>query len=91
MFFLKWYYYVRQRDKCHEWKCQPEKFMSPELERHEIILGSMSLMVVSSMSGLISWYAANDGRYLKLYYRLDEYGYIWLFLQAPIVFMYQVS
>lgn len=88
---LKWYFYVRQRDKSHEWKCQPGKFLSPELELHEIIFGSISLMVVSVITGFISWYAANDGRYLKVYYRADEFGWIWFFLQIPLVFMYQVS
>lgn len=41
--FLHWYYYVRQRDRPEEWKCQPTKWLSPELERHEILLGSLSL------------------------------------------------
>ncbi|XP_055299710.1 lathosterol oxidase-like [Sitodiplosis mosellana] len=87
--FLHWYFYVRQRDKSHEWKCQPEIFMSPELERHEMLFGSLSLGVVSFLTGCISWYAANDGKYLKIYYRADEYGWLWFFLQIPIVFMYQ--
>lgn len=87
---IKWYFYVRQRDKSHEWKCQPEKFLTPELERHEIITGSLSLAVVSILTGTITWYAANDGHYLTVYYRIDDYGWIWFFLQIPIVFIYQV-
>lgn len=81
---------MRQRDKSHEWKCQPEKFLTPELERHEIITGSLSLAVVSMLTGTITWYAANDGTYLTVYYRVDDYGWIWFFLQIPIVFIYQV-
>lgn len=90
IYLKKWYFYVRQRDTSHEWKCQPEKFLTPELERHEIITGSLSLTMVSILTGTITWYAANDGHYLTIYYRADEYGWIWFFLQIPIVFIYQV-
>lgn len=89
--FLQWYFYVRQRDKSHEWKCQPGKFLTPEMERLEIIIGTCSLSIVSTITGIIAWYAANDGRYLKVYYQPDEYGWIWFFLQIPVVFVYQVS
>lgn len=81
---------MRQRDKSHEWKCQPEKFLTPELERHEIITGSLSLAAVSILTGTITWYAANDGHYLTVYYRVEDYGWVWFFLQIPIVFIYQV-
>lgn len=87
----KWYFYVRQRDKSHEWKCQPTKFLPPDVERHEIMLGSLSLFCVSILTGFIAWYAANDGKYLTIYYKFDEYGWIWLFLQIPVTFMIQVS
>lgn len=88
---FKWNFYVRQRDKSHEWKCQPDKFLTPEVERHEILFGSMSLFVVSVLSGFISWYAANDGKYLTIYYQADEYGWLWFFLQIPVVFIFQVN
>lgn len=39
----------------------------------------------------MSWYAANGGTLLKVYYRCNEYGWLWFFLQVPIVFMYQVG
>lgn len=81
---------MRQRDKSHEWKCQPGKFATPELARYEIICGSSSLLVASSLSGAIAWYAANDGKYCTVYYRADEYGWIWFFLQIPVIFIYQV-
>lgn len=60
------------------------------MERHEIITGSLSLGVVSILTGTITWYAANDGTYLTVYYRIEDYGWIWFFLQIPIVFIYQV-
>ncbi|XP_031783360.1 uncharacterized protein LOC103317946 isoform X1 [Nasonia vitripennis] len=40
---LHWYYCVRRHDKAEKWKCQPYKWLSTALERHEIMLGVFSL------------------------------------------------
>lgn len=91
-FFLsKWYFYIRQRGNAHQWKCQPEKFLTPELEMHEIILGTISLFCNSFVTGTIAWYAVNNGKYLTIYYEAGEYGWWWFFLQIPVVFIYQVK
>lgn len=87
---LQWYFYVKQRDNSQEWKCQPNKFLAPDVERHEILLGSLSLFCVSVLTGIISWYAANDGKYLTIYYKPNEYGWSWFFLQIPVTFIIQV-
>ena len=88
--FLHWYYYVRQRDRPEEWKCQPTKWLSPELERHEILLGSLSLFFGSILSGIISCYIMNGGD-TYVYYDYSQYGYIWAVLQWPVIFMWQVN
>jgi len=86
--FLHWYYYVRQRDRPEEWKCQPNKWMSPELERHEILFGAASLLLGSILSGVLSCYVANDG-WTRIYYGVSEYGWVWYFLQWPVTFIWQ--
>jgi hypothetical protein len=85
----QWYYYVKQRDKSEEWKCQPHTWLSPELERHEILLGSLSLLVTSFISAVITCYVRNGG-WSTIYYEFDEYTWIWWFLQWPVIFIYQV-
>jgi len=87
--FLHWYYYVGQRDRSHEWKCQPNKFLTPDSERFEIFIGSLSLVFGSAISAAISTYIANGGPGTKVYFQPGEFGYIWLVLQIPLVFMYQ--
>ncbi|XP_035215092.1 methylsterol monooxygenase 1-like isoform X2 [Stegodyphus dumicola] len=42
--FLQWYFYVRQRDRPEEWKCQPKKFLSWEDEKHGILLGTACML-----------------------------------------------
>lgn len=90
-FFFQWYYYVNRRDRPQEWKCQPEKFLSPEVELHEIFVGGFSMLIMSCLSGILSCYAMNNGRLLTLYYRWDEYGWWWFFGQILVIFLYQVS
>ncbi|XP_044258866.1 delta(7)-sterol 5(6)-desaturase erg31-like isoform X2 [Tribolium madens] len=86
--FLHWYFYVRRRDRAEDWKCQPKKWLSPELERHEIILGSLTLFLNASTSGLLACYIANGG-YSTVYYNVADYGWLWFFLQWPVIFIYQ--
>ncbi|XP_039441513.2 uncharacterized protein LOC120422197 [Culex pipiens pallens] len=87
--FIHWYYYVNRRDRPQEWKCQPEKFLSPEVELHEIFVGGFSMLIMSCLSGILSCYAMNNGRLLTLYYRWDEYGWWWFFGQILVIFLYQ--
>lgn len=86
--FIHWYYYVRQRSKPEEWKCQPQKWLSPELERDEIKWGSITLFLNASTSAFLSCYIANGG-YSTVYYTLFERGWIWFLLQFPVLFIYQ--
>lgn len=87
--YFQWYFYVRQRDRAEEWKCQPKKFMSPELELHEIIFGSATLFLNSTLTATIACYISNGG-YSTIYYNLTEYPIWWLILQFPLIFIYQV-
>lgn len=86
--FLHWYYYVRQRDNAEEWKCQPKKFLSPELERHEMLLGSFCLLIGSTVSAFISCYIMNGGN-TKIYYDVNEHGWLWYFASWPAVYIWQ--
>ncbi|XP_033225909.1 lathosterol oxidase-like [Belonocnema kinseyi] len=85
--FLHWYFYVHQRDRAEEWKCQPKKWLPPELERHEIIVGSFSLLLTSTLSACLACYIYNGGP-SKVYYSFFDYGWYWWFLQWPVVFLY---
>jgi len=87
--FLHWYYYVRQRYRPQDWKCQPKQWLSPSLERHEIAVGSLSLVFGSAISAAVSTYVKNGGSAIKLHVSPMEHGLLWLLLQIPLVFAYQ--
>ena len=80
---------MRQRDRPEDWKCQPTKWLSPELEMHEIKIGCISLLLGSLISGFFSCYVSNGG-WTTLYYDISKYGWFWFFAQIPIIFIWQV-
>lgn len=86
----QWYFYYRQKDNPGEWKCQPNRWLTPELERHEIKWGSITLLVTNSISAIIAAWIINGG-WSMVYYKIDEYGLLWFFLQWPTVFLVQAS
>ncbi|XP_049870190.1 uncharacterized protein LOC126369673 [Pectinophora gossypiella] len=85
--FLHWYFYVRQRDRAEEWKVQPNKWLTPELERDEILMGTIALSVTGTFSAFLACYILN-GNPSTVYYQFDEYGWLWFFLQFPVIFIY---
>ncbi|KAK3922518.1 putative Delta(7)-sterol 5(6)-desaturase [Frankliniella fusca] len=86
--FLHWYFYVRQRASAAEWKCQPNSWLSTDLELHEIKLGSLSLLCTGSFSSVLACWIYNGG-WSSVYYDWDAYGAAWFFLQVPVIFLYQ--
>ena len=83
-------YYVNRRDKPEEWKCQPYQWLPKELEIHEIVVGAFSLALGSFISASVACWVMNDG-YSKIYFDPAEHGYLWLILQLPIIFIWQVN
>ncbi|XP_037073673.1 delta(7)-sterol 5(6)-desaturase-like [Pollicipes pollicipes] len=86
--FLHWYYYRMRRDSAHEWKCQPEKWLPPDLEWHEIKYGSTSLMIGNTLSSLLVCWVLNGG-YSTIYYHVADFGWTWWLLSWPVVFIWQ--
>lgn len=80
---------MRQRDKAQEWKCQPNTWLSPELERHEIYVGSFSLVIGSALSAVFASHIINGG-WSMVYYDFSDYPLWWTILQIPAIFIYQV-
>jgi len=84
--FLHYYYYVRQREDPHSWKCQPNKWLSSTEELHEVVVGWFSLTLGSALSaGLATW--VSNGGYTSLYYQPGQYGLVWALLELPLVFV----
>lgn len=89
-FSFQFWYYVKQRENAKEWKCQPNHWLSPKLELHEITVGFFSLNIGAFISACLACWVMNDG-YSKLYFNISDYGYLWFLLQWPAIFIMQVN
>lgn len=86
--FLHWWWYVRQRDNPETWKCQPKQWLSQELQKHAIKAGSKNIGIGSMIFGSVACYISNGG-YTTLYTEWDEYGWPYLIISVPLIFLYQ--
>jgi len=84
--YLHMKYYVGQRDKAHEWKCQPNNWLPRKDEIHEMVVGWFSLTLGSVLSaGLATWIF--NGGYTSLYFEFGKHGLLWSLLEFPLVFI----
>jgi len=79
-------YYILQKDKPQDWKCQPNKWLSSKDELHEILVGWFSLTIGSVLSSCLATWVMNGG-YTTIYYKFAQYGYLWTILELPVVFL----
>lgn len=86
--FLHFYYYVNQRSTARDWKCQPDHWLPANLEIHEIVVGAFSLAIGSFLSSILACWIINDG-WSTVYFDPKEYGYAWLLIQVPFIFIWQ--
>eukprot|EP00091_Calanus_sinicus_P021206 TRINITY_DN6170_c0_g1_i1.p1 TRINITY_DN6170_c0_g1~~TRINITY_DN6170_c0_g1_i1.p1 ORF type:complete len:380 (+),score=74.40 TRINITY_DN6170_c0_g1_i1:118-1257(+) len=84
--YLHLTYYVGKKDSPHEWKCQPNKWLSSKEEIHEIIVGWFSLTIGSALSAALATWVMNGG-YTSIYYDFGKHGLLWSLLELPIVFV----
>ena len=83
-------YYVLRRDRPEEWKCQPYHWLPKDLEIHEMCVGAFSLAIGSFISSTMACWIMNGG-WTSIYFDHKEHGYLWLLLQTPLVFIWQVK
>jgi len=86
--YLQYAYYIKRKDQAHEWKCQPTRWLTPENERHEILMGSFNMFLGGSISGLAATWVLNGGP-STMYFSPGEHGYVYLAASTVLVFLFQ--
>jgi lathosterol oxidase len=79
-------YYVRRRDDAATWKCQPERWLKPELQREAALLSTFNLTLGGTLTGLLI-YAIAKGLPMPLYYDVAEYGWPYTIASAALLFV----
>ncbi|XP_013397329.1 lathosterol oxidase-like [Lingula anatina] len=85
--YFQYFYYIKRREQSEEWKCQPNKFLTKENERHEFIAGSVNMACGATVSGILACFILNGG-YSTLYYSASERGWLYFVLSGPIYYLY---
>jgi lathosterol oxidase len=70
-------YRLLGRDRAEQWKCQPRRYLSPELSRQQLLMGTFNMTAASVASGLLCDAVVNGGRtaiYLDWHERGLAYG-----------------
>ena len=67
--FLQLYYYEMQRNQPEKWKCQPHRFLTRSNELHEIVVGTINLVIAG-------------GRYMRVAdtvvpHNINHYDQVW--------------
>lgn len=65
-------YYKRRRDRAHEWKLQPKRFLKDDLVRHSFKLGGFNIIIGGIVGGTFSWHVVNGG-WSTLYFDLARW------------------
>lgn len=81
-------YYVRRRHEPETWKCQPKRFLSPELARHAMKLGTLNLAIGGFLSGTLI-YAVGHGFEMPVYFQVAERG--WAYTLGSTVFLFVLA
>lgn len=86
--WLQWYYYIKRRHEPETWKCQPNRFLTPENERHEILMGGTNMIIGAILSGVVATWIINGG-YCTLYFNIGEKGWLYLVESTVLLFLIQ--
>ena len=54
-----------------------------------MVIGLFSLTIGNVLSAAVACWILNGG-YTTMYYGMGDKGYLWWFLQWPVIFIYQV-
>jgi lathosterol oxidase len=69
-------YYRARRERAGEWKCQPRRWLSPAMQRQQLLLGTANMTAASVASGFFAHHVASGGR-TGIYFGFAERGVLY--------------
>src|SRR5690242_3005072 len=83
---VHYWFYVRRRGEASRWKLQPKRFLTSRLSRHALVLGSLNMLMGSTIGGTFAWHVSRGG-WSSLYLDPLEHGVIWLPISAVLTYV----
>ena len=70
-------YYVRRGHEPETWKCQPKRFLRPDLARQAMLLSTLNLVIGGLITGTGIYFVTEGWDGPLLYYDVADYGWLW--------------
>jgi lathosterol oxidase len=79
-------YYRRRKDRAEEWKCQPRRWLTPKMNRQQLLLGTFNMTAASIASGLFCHHVASGGA-TSIYFDWHERGLAFALATTLVYFL----
>jgi Delta7-sterol 5-desaturase len=79
-------YYRARRARAAEWKCQPKRWLSPRMQRQQILLGTANVVLASIASGFFAAYLAGGGA-SAVYFDASAHGLAYTAISTVVYFL----
>jgi Delta7-sterol 5-desaturase len=83
---VHWWFYVHRRAEARRWKLQPDRWLSPALTRHALVLGAANIVLGAVVGGTLAWWVGRGG-WSMLYFDARRHGLAYLPVSAALVFL----
>jgi Delta7-sterol 5-desaturase len=80
-------YYVRRRHEPDTWKCQPKRFLRPDLARQAMMLSTANLALGGLITGTLIYFILEGWEAPAIYFDVEDYGWAWTLAGVPLYFI----
>lgn len=85
--YFHYRYYVRRRLEPDAWKIQPERFLSPKLQRTAILAGTRNMALSGVLTGVLAYGVIDGGVKTAIYTDVAEYGWAYTVGMTVVLFV----
>ena len=86
-YYYHYRYYVRRRVEPDAWKVQPERFLSPKMQRTAILSSSRNLILNGVLTGILVYDVVHGGTKTAIYTDVSEYGWAYTLGMTVVLFV----
>ncbi len=80
-------YYARRHADPDAWKVQPERFLSPRMQRTAVLAGSRNMLLSGVLTGILVYGVVEGGVKTAIYTDVAEYGWAYTLGMTVVLFV----
>ena len=79
--------YVRRRHEPQTWKCQPDRFLTSQMHRKAVRVGTANLTLAGTITGIGVYGVVSGALKTPIYTDVAEYGWMYTLGMTPVLFV----